>query len=487
MPNLDVQTKDVQTKDVKIEDVKTESVASAAGQQVRSRILIISYLFPPAGGIGVQRALSLARYLPASGFEVHVLRASNAAAPVFDPALTKRVPASVQVHGSFTPEAPFWLRHTVWNWLSRKKKENPKPSTPANTAPQQPTSPQSGGLKSLATRLIRRVLSPEPEILWYPFALRAACQVVRRHRIDTVMVTAPPFSAFLVGNALKRRFPQLKYVADFRDEWLSFYIKDFEYQSGDHARRRATEIERATVESADLVVAVAATSLREIRGRYPELPQKKFLCISNGFDPEAFTGFAPRPNTGKKLVITHVGTAYKTSSPQFYLDALDGLPDLVRDNIETRFIGRVTDAEQRQFENRKAEIKLLGFMPQTEALRSMEDTDCLLVTMTNDISLPGKLYEYMAARKPVIALSPTGGEVDRFMQETRAGWCVDYRDQESIQRLLMRLAEEKNRSGACEQRIADAETIQRFARPRLVSDYAEAIAKLVSPDDRPPK
>src|SRR5215475_15723473 len=102
--------------------LKTETSAAGQGQTLRSRILIISYLFPPAGGIGVQRALSLARYLPASGFEVHVLRASNAAAPVFDPALSKRVPASVQVHGSFTPEAPFWLRHTVWNWLSRKKK-----------------------------------------------------------------------------------------------------------------------------------------------------------------------------------------------------------------------------------------------------------------------------------------------------------------------------------------------------------------------------
>ncbi|HEY7406024.1 MAG TPA: glycosyltransferase [Candidatus Angelobacter sp.] len=461
-------------------DVKSESDVSVSGQPVRSRILIISYLFPPAGGIGVQRALSLARYLPASGFEVHVLRASNAAAPVFDPALTKRVPASVQVHGSFTPEAPFWLRHTVWNWLSRKKKENPQSPSPVSTTPAVPASSQSGGLKSLATRMIRRVLSPEPEVLWYPFALRAASRVIRKYEIDTVMVTAPPFSAFLVGNALKRRFPHLKYVADFRDEWLSFYIKDFEYQSGDHARRRATEIERTTVESADLVVAVAATSLREIRGRYPELAESKFLCISNGFDPESFAGFSPQRNSGKKLVITHVGTAYKTSSPQFYLDALDTLPDQVRDNIETRFIGRITDAEQRQFENRKADIKLLGFMPQTDALRSMEDTDCLLVTMTNDISLPGKLYEYMAARKPVIALSPIGGEVDRFMQETGAGWCVDYRDKEGIQRLLTRLAEEKSRSGGCEQRIADAETIQRFARPRLVSDYAEAMTKLAS-------
>ena len=458
-------------------DLKTELEATARGQKVRSRILIISYLFPPAGGIGVQRALSLARYLPNSGFEVHVLQASNAAAPVFDPALCQRVPASVQVHGSFTPEAPFWLRHTVWNWLSRKKKDSRKPGTQASP----PSTPKTGGLKSLATRMIRRILSPEPEVLWYPFALRAATRVVRRFGIDTVMVTAPPFSAFLVGNTLKRRFHHLKYVADFRDEWLSFYIKDFEYQSGEHARRRATEIERATVESADLVVAVAATSLKTIRGRYPELPESKFLCISNGFDPEAFSGFDPRPNAAKNLIVTHVGTAYKTSSPQFYLDAVDALPEEVRKRIETRFIGRITDAERQQFENRKSNTRLLGFMPQNEALGSMEDTDCLLVTMTNDISLPGKLYEYMAARKPVIALSPKGGEVDRFIEETGAGWCIDYRDKDGIQSLLTQLCRQKAETGVCEKRIADDETIQRFARPRLVSDYAEAMVRLQNP------
>ncbi len=427
-------------------DAKAETAISRPGQQARSRILIVSYLFPPAGGIGVQRALSLARYLPDSGFEVHVLRAGNAAAPVFDPALCERIPESVRIYNAFTPEAPFWLRHTV----------------------------------------CRRVLSPEPEVLWYPFALRAASRVVRRLGIDTVMVTAPPFSAFLVGNALKRRFPYLRYVADFRDEWISFYLKDFEYQSGDHARRRATEIERETVTSADLVVAVAATSLEKIRGRYPEQPESKFLCISNGFDPEAFAGFHPRANAKAKLVITHVGTAYKTSSPQFYLDAVDGLPEQWRNRIETRFIGRITDAEQQQFKNRKSDIKLLGFMPQSEALRAMEDTDCLLVTMTNDISLPGKLYEYLAARKPIIALSPQGSEVDRFIQETGAGWCVDYQDRERIQSLLTRLCAQKTESGACEKRIADVETVQRFARPRLVSDYAEAMARLLSSTGEPP-
>lgn len=442
------------------------------------RILLISYLFPPAGGIGVQRALSLARYLPECGFEVHVLSAANAAAPVRDPALCQRVPPEVKQYQAFTPEIPFWVRHTIWNYLSASRKPRTGDSEVREQVASSDGKPKSGRVKSFATRTVRRILSPEPEVLWAPFAIRRAKQVVRKHGIDVVMVTAPPFSSFLVGNALKKSFPSLKYVADFRDEWISFYLKDFEFQSSDYTRQKAITIERQTIESADLVVAVARTSLQEIRSRYPDQPASKFACISNGFDPEAFSGLMPRQNQQKKFIVTHVGTAYKTASPQYYLDAVDGLPEELRSQIETRFVGRITDAERRQFEGRKSNNQLLGFMPQHQALRYMEDTDCLLLTMTNDISLPGKLYEYLAAHKPIIALSPTGGEVDNFLRQTGAGWCVDYRDREGIQKLLINLCREKVEHGTLSGFAPDESTVEKYARPNLIKEYASIISRL---------
>ncbi|HKT48971.1 MAG TPA: glycosyltransferase [Candidatus Angelobacter sp.] len=442
------------------------------------RILLISYLFPPAGGIGVQRALSLARYLPECGFEVHVLSAANAAAPVRDPALCLRVPQEVKQHHAFTPEVPFWVRHTIWNYLSRSKKPKKGAPNPQEQIAPPNGKPQAGGVKSLATRAIRRILSPEPEVLWAPFAIRKAKDVVRKHGIDVVMVTAPPFSSFLVGNALKKSFPSLKYVADFRDEWISFYLKDFEFQSSDYTRQKAIAIERQTIESADLVVAVAQTSLKEIKSRYPDQPANKFACISNGFDPEAFSGLMPRENHEKKLIVTHVGTAYKTASPQFYLDAVDGLPEELRSQIETRFVGRITDAERQQFQGRKSNNQLIGFMPQHQALRYMEETDCLLLTMTNNISLPGKLYEYLAARKPIIALSPKGGEVDTFLKEARAGWCVDYRDQEGIRKLLINLCRQKLEQGILSGFTPDECTVKKYGRPNLIKEYASIISRL---------
>jgi glycosyltransferase involved in cell wall biosynthesis len=445
------------------------------------RILLISYLFPPAGGIGVQRALSLARYLPQCGFEVHVLSAANAAAPVRDPALCQRIPEKVKQHHAFTPEIPFWVRHTIWNYLSRDTSATKGVRQAQNTNAVFSDQQRSAGVKSFATRAIRRILSPEPEVLWAPFAIRRAKQVVRKHGIDVVMVTAPPFSSFLVGNALKRSFPSLKYVADFRDEWISFYLKDFEFQSSDYTRQKAIAIERQTIESADLVVAVAQTSLQEIKSRYPDQPASKFACIANGFDPEAFSGLVPRRNQEKKLIVTHVGTAYKTASPQYYLDAVDALSEELRSQIETRFVGRITAAERQQFEGRKSNNQLLGFMPQHQALRYMEETDCLLLTMTNNISLPGKLYEYLAARKPIIALSPIGGEVDTFLKATGAGWCVDYRDQDAIQRLLRDLCRQKHAQGELLYFGPGDNTVEQYARPHLVKKYASIISRLLIP------
>src|SRR3954447_26131775 len=98
---------------------------SQGGVLPNRRILLISYLFPPVGGIGVQRALSLAKYLPQCGFDVHVLKATNAGGPVYDPDLIRQIPTSVKVHEAFTPEIPFHFRQKLWARLTKGKPNSP--------------------------------------------------------------------------------------------------------------------------------------------------------------------------------------------------------------------------------------------------------------------------------------------------------------------------------------------------------------------------
>jgi glycosyltransferase involved in cell wall biosynthesis len=265
-------------------------------------------------------------------------------------------------------------------------------------------------------------------------------------------------------------------ISDFRDEWLRFLLADFEFQSGDFARRQAEEIERAAIEASDVVLAVTRSSLDEIRGRYPEQPERKWALVPNGYDPDNFPAVAP-PGEGTpgRMVVGHMGTAYKTASPRYYLDAIDRLPEAIRSRIETRFIGRIAETETEIFRGRGSDVKLLGFQPQSEALRLAAECDYLLLTMTNDFSLPGKLFEYFALGRPVLALSPRGGEVDRLLAETGAGWCAPHDDPAAIDGLL------RSAWGRIERGerafTPDWESIRRYERPRLAAWLHEELTR----------
>jgi glycosyltransferase involved in cell wall biosynthesis len=449
--------------------VQAASALSGAKGEMR-KILIMSYLFPPVGGIGVQRALSLAKYLPRCGFEVHVLKATNAGGPVHDPQLLRQIPAAVKVHEAFTPELPFRIRQKLW---ARMKGKTPQPRDPQGSSTSKQARPL---LKRTVTWAVRRLLCPEPEILWVPFAIRQARKIIRRHNIEFLLVTVPPFSALVAATALKREFPGLLLISDFRDEWLSFYLKDFEFQNSEYTRRRAEAIERETVELSDLVVAVNSSSRDTIQRRYPAERPEKFAVVPNGYDPEAFAGFRPRKSESPRMIVTHVGTVYPTASPRFYLDAVDGLPEEVRRQIETRFIGRISDSERVFLENRHSTVAILGFMPQSAALKYMEDTDYLLLTMTNDISIPGKIFEYMATGKPILAVTQAGNEVHQILGETAAGVTADPADLRSIQALILR-AFDAWRDG---RKLVDhrGATVRRYERPRLAAEYGRLLREI---------
>ncbi|SRR5579884_133322 len=425
-----------------------------------SRLLLVSYLFPPLGGVGVQRALSLAKYLPQNGFEVHVLQARNAAGPVSDPALLQQIPPGVRIHQAFTPELPFHFRQALWRIFGGKSK-------PANATPAAKS--RSFRLTRIPVEIGRRVLCPEPEITWVPFALRRARRIVREFGIDSVVVTAPPFSAFLVGVALKREFPHLRLVADFRDDWLSFYLGEFEYQNSDYTRKRAMQIDRETIQAADRVVVVTQAMLDRFRERYPDQKSEKFVLIPNGFDPAVLPEPAVRANHRPKVVVSHIGTVYSASSPRYYLDALESLPEHIRDGIETRFVGRIAEEEKPFLSNRKAQVTSVGFLPQKEALNEMVQADYLLLTMTDSASLTGKVFEYLATGKPILAIADENGEVARILRETGAGWCASPNKPDEIRTLLKRAYERIRAGGA--NFCPNWNVIRRFERPRLVAEF----------------
>jgi hypothetical protein len=437
----------------------------------RTRVLLISCYFPPTGGVQVQRALSLARYLPDCGIDLHILTTKNPSVPTFDHGLLKQVPESVTVHRTLTLEPPFHLRKKLWSKLKGQSPAASKATAPAS-AP---------GLLDKAKRSLgdatARLLCPDPQVLWYPTAIRAASRIVKQHGIQAVVVTAPPFSAFLIGNELKRRFPRLSLLTDIRDEWITYFAKTFAFTGNEYVMAKANAIERATVELSDCVVPVTGASMDEIRSRYPEQPASKFRVVANGFDPAAFAGFRSRPSGTGKIIVTYTGTIYGPASPALFLDALDRLPEAQRARFEVRFIGRMAEEfDQSVFANRRCNVKVMGFVPQTEAFRYLEESDYLLLPWSDHLNVPGKLYEYVATRKPIIALTRPDADVVKVIRGTQTGWCIDRSDSSLLHAFLMQISG----LGPKPEVVPNEAAIRRYERPELAHEYARLIEECVA-------
>lgn len=429
----------------------------------------MSYLFPPAGGIAVQRMLAMARYLPENGIDVDVLSARNPSVPTMDASLTSRIPSHVDVTRTWSPEIPYALRQGLWRKLTGvKAKAAAKPSA----------APKPAGGGSAVKNLVRRFLTPDPEVVWVPGALRAARGIVKRKGIGAVVVSAPPFSSMIIGNRLKREFPHLVFISDFRDEWIEFYLNAFEYYRGDAIRKKAVAIEAETVAGSDLVLSITNSCVSTIRSRYPNLPDERFLCLPNGYDPAMFESFSPRPHGEPDLRVAHVGTVYPTATPRFYLDAVESLPPAVGARITTHFVGRITAEERHVMENRTAHIVEHGFVPQAKAVEAMAEADLLLLTMTDPSFTSGKIYDYLATGKPILAISPRGGEVDDVLAETGAGWLADPSEPGSIQAALTEILTLLD-AGKLASR-SNPERVARYSRPRLVAGFAERIHQLLA-------
>jgi glycosyltransferase involved in cell wall biosynthesis len=429
------------------------------------RVLLIAYWFPPAGGIAVQRAISLAKYLPQFGCDVHVLAPSNPPSPVPDSSLLAQLPSQVQVHRVWAPMPSAKLRKGLWNLVSGGKTANKSPEV-SKSAPQRNVKKGSA-----LSGFVRQVLSPDPEVVWVPMATRRAKHIVRKHKIDAVIVTAPPFSAFLIGNAVKRSNPQVRLISDFRDEWLRFFLSTFDFQKSPFIRRKAERIERETIELSDAVVTVTPSLVKELRERYPDQPGAKFAYIPNGFDPSLFANLRPRKHEGSKIVVTYVGTVYSATSPRAYFGGLDALPAEFRNRFETRFVGRIAD--DLDFLKSRSDVKIVGYVSQNEALHWMEETDYLLLTMSDPTATTGKIYEYLATGKPIVAFSPADGEVAHTLNETKAGWCLDPTDLDAIRDRLTQIASDP---AAAAQLQRDEHAIQGYNRVGLAKKFASLVS-----------
>jgi len=425
-------------------------------------VLLVTYVFPPAGGVGVLRAASLARYFPAEGIRLDVVTTRNASAVGSDPTLLSEIPSAVIVHRTVTFDLPFGIKKAIKRLVTRTNQ-------PAGN-----TSRGAGASSSSLLRVaLQEMLLPDPQVTWLPVLTRAARRIVRDRNIDMVLITAPPFSNVLLVERLRKQFPDLPIVVEFRDEWLSTAIDLVAFSRSKRARRVAQKSEASSVANATAVVAVTEAARREIRSRYPQEPETKFHLIPNGFDATRLCNSAPSlcSRTDKRIIVTHIGSVYASTEPSYLVRALQSLSPDERSRFRLRFIGYIEEPRFREALLQLGDmVELTGFMPQRDALAFMNQTDYVLLIQHGSLNVAAKFYDYIGGGKPVLATIHPEGPERRLLEELRAGWWADSRDVEGIRRLFLDVVARGNSLQSEFQ--PDKEKIAQYERKVLAQRYA---------------
>ncbi len=401
-------------------------------------VLLVNYTFPPVGGVNVLRVASLARYLPSHGIRVDVLTTRNPSSVGTDPSLLNDIPAEVTVHRTITLDLPFGVKKTIKRLLTGSR-------PPTEQAPKEAPAGKSNPLK----RIVQDALLPDPQVTWLPILTRAAPRIIRERKIDLVLISCAPFSTLRLAETLRKQFPRLPIVLDFRDEWLSttFDVASFNFSRTERARTFSIRAEARAVASATSVVSVTEAARCEIRSRYPQEPEQKFKYIPNGFDATRIAPTRTIATTRKdsRIVIAYVGSVYASTEPTKLVEALKSLPDEARSRFLIRFIGHIEEPRYRTalLELRDM-VELQGYLPQREALAAMNDADYVLLVTHDRLNVSAKFYDYIGAGKPILACVHPEGDARRLIEQLRAGWWADSQDVAAMRRLFEAAADRGN-------------------------------------------
>jgi glycosyltransferase involved in cell wall biosynthesis len=413
------------------------------------KVLLVTLYFPPAGGGGVQRPLKFATHLPALGIETHVL----------------------------APDDPRWvhadpeLKPPTQAWVHRARYVGPSGRKPAE---------ELYGRRGLervsqqARLTFRRVLLPDENVSWNLTAIPAALRIVRREGIDVVITTSPPSSVHLVGAAAKR-VTGVRWMADLRDSLLAHPHRRAESRLVRAKETGERAVAGIVARSADAIVAVSDAIADEARGLEPK---GRVVTIANGCDFDDFAGLEYRP--AERFRITHTGSFFGKRSPRPFLEALAGT-DL---DVVARFVGdfRSADRDWAESVGLGDRLELYPYVPRRHSLELQRDSEALLLLVPEAGGrgrgvLSGKVFEYLAAERPILAAVPPDGAAAKLLRETGSAVVAPPDDVEAIRAALVELVE-RWRAGRLNGTPLPEELRERLSREARSEELADLLRSL---------
>ncbi len=393
-------------------------------------VLMIDYFFPPTAGAGVQRTLNYVKHLGEFGWSPIVLTVKESDRLAYDVSLLDDIPPAVSIERTTSLEPIRFIKRVTAGLRGRRT-----PAAPARYDGR----PTWGGARWMRD-LERWIVFPDRRIGWLPFAVAKGIAVHRRRRIDVIYSTSTSVTSHVIAAVLKKLLGK-PWVADFQDWWA-------EDRAGP-ALRWGKRLEYTILRNADRTTFTTEPLRQMFHRKYPTIPLEKLVAIPMGFDPEAFQGIKPIPRS--KFTIVHFGSFYGRRSPGPFLEALAECVKThhaLAQHVEVLFFGKF-DAEMLRLTKRlildgglNGIVRLGGVLPYKVGLEQIMSADLLLLVTapgrSGQTHIPSKLYEYLAAGRPILALAPESGSAD-IVREANAGVVIDPDDVKGIRDVILRL------------------------------------------------
>ncbi|MBM1107384.1 glycosyltransferase family 4 protein [Aurantibacter crassamenti] len=388
------------------------------------KILIITYYWPPAGGPGVQRWLKFVKYLPEFGFEPIVYIPENPNYPIVDVTLEKEVPSGIQILKHKISE-PYKLA----GLLSSKK-------TKRISSGVIQTKNQSS-LEKLMLWIRGNFFIPDARKNWVKPSIDYLSAVIEEQNIDTVVTTGPPHSVHLIGDGLKNKF-NLKWIADFRDPWTSIgYHKKLKLSKASQQKHK--QLEKQVLNNADKIVVTSATTKTE----FSALTKQPISVITNGHD----TDYKGESHLDTQFTITHIGSLLTGRNPTNLWKIISEIAreDAVfRTQLQLEFLGVVSQDVMDSLHRYELEpyIKFKGYVSHAAAVRKQRSSQVLLLIEIDSEEtkgiIPGKLFEYMSAQRPILAVGPNDWDAGKVIAETESGAVFDYTSNSELKDVILK-------------------------------------------------
>ena len=426
----------------------------------RKKVLIITYYWPPAGGPGVQRWLKFAKYLPEFGIEPIIYTPENPSYPIEDRSLFKEVSSDLKV-----------IRTKIWEPYQIAEKLNPK------TKDYKAGQFEKAEKQSLFTRFSVFVRGnyfiPDARKFWIKPSIKYLKKYIEENRIDTIITTGPPHSLHIIGLELKKSYPILRWLADFRDPWTQISYHS-ELKLTAKAQKKHKELENKVLQTADCIIATSYTDAEN----YKKSGAGRVEVITNGFEESDF-------RIGKfisnKFKITYSGGLEIARNPVVLWKALSELiqeNEAFKTDFELEFYGNLSQEVENSIVQNGLEDHLVkkGYVSHKESIQGIKNADLLLLTNFPDEKskgiIPGKLFEYMATGNPVLAIGPDGGDVARILEETQAGNYYTHSQKEEVKSYIFEIYQKWKSGDETQHPISE---FMQFSRRSLT----EKLAKLI--------